>query len=272
MRVRISHETAYHYDSPAKSAIQLLRLTPRNHEGQLVRSWWVDLDRDGRLVRREDCYGNITHALFLDGAIEAITITVHGEVESEDTAGLVKGAVERFPASFYLRNTRLTKADAAIEALADEVGQQASDPLERAHALLLRINSEITFDVGATVVTTTAAQAFQSRHGVCQDLTHIFIAAAHRLGIPARYVSGYLVQSGNAEQDASHAWAEAYLDGLGWVSFDPANGISATEQHIRIAIGLDYLDAAPIRGSFYGGQGETLSVRVRVQETQQAQS
>ena len=94
---------------------------------------------------------------------------------------------------------------------------------------------------------------------MCQDLSHIFIAAARSLGIPARYVGGYFHRNdGVIEQDAGHAWAEAFVPDLGWVAFDTANGISATDAHVRVAVGLDYLGAAPVRGMRYGGGGETL--------------
>ena len=105
-------------------------------------------------------------------------------------------------------------------------------------------------------------EAFALKRGVCQDLTHVFIAAARSLGIPARYVGGYFHRNdGVIEQDAGHAWAEAFVPELGWVAFDPANGICATDAHVRVAVGLDYLGAAPVRGTRYGGAGETLAVK-----------
>ena len=121
----------------------------------------------------------------------------------------------------------------------------------------------IQFDTDPTHATTTAAEAFALKRGVCQDLTHIFIAAARSLGDPARYVGGYFRRDdGVTEQDAGHAWAEAFVPDLGWVAFDPANGICATDAHMRVAVGLDYLGAAPVRGTRYGGAGETLAVGV----------
>jgi transglutaminase-like putative cysteine protease len=123
------------------------------------------------------------------------------------------------------------------------------------------------FDTDPTRTTTTASEAFALKRGVCQDLTHIFIAAARCLGIPARYVSGYFHRAdGVVEQEAGHAWAEAFIPDLGWVAFDATNGISATDAHLRVAIGLDYLGAAPVRGTRFGGSGEDLSVRVRVSQ------
>jgi transglutaminase-like putative cysteine protease len=123
------------------------------------------------------------------------------------------------------------------------------------------------FDVGTTDATTPAAQAFALGHGVCQDHAHVFIAASRSLGFPTRYVSGYLLRSdGTVIQEAGHAWAEAHVPGLGWVGFDPANGVSPTDAYVRVAVGLDYLGAAPVRGTRYGGGEEILDVHVRVDE------
>jgi len=132
---------------------------------------------------------------------------------------------------------------------------------------MARLNREMTFDTDPTHAATTASEAFALKRGVCQDLTHIFIAAARSLGVPARYVSGYFHRAdGVSEQDAGHAWAEAHVPDLGWVAFDPTNKISATDAHLRVAIGLDYLSAAPVRGARSGGAGEALQVRVQVNQ------
>jgi transglutaminase-like putative cysteine protease len=126
----------------------------------------------------------------------------------------------------------------------------------------------MAFDTSATSIHTDAAAAFADGRGVCQDLAHVFIAAARAQSIPARYVSGHLLRQDGAEfQEAAHAWAEAHIDGLGWVSFDPANGISADEHYVRVAVGLDYRDAAPVAGARYGGGVETMSVGLRVSQT-----
>src|SRR5262249_8155696 len=162
--------------------------------------------------------------------------------------------VERFPPDLFLRETLLTECDDAIAAVARRIGAEAGgDTLSVLHALLTRLYGEMTFDSNPTGVATTAREAFALKRGVCQDYPHIFISAARCLGIPARYVSGYFCRSdGITEQDAGHAWAEALVPNLGWVAFDPANGISGTDQHLRVAVGLDYVNAAPIRGAQTG--------------------
>jgi transglutaminase-like putative cysteine protease len=268
MRIRISHLTSYRYATPATSVIQRLRLTPRNHDGQYVARWRIDVSADCRLDQHEDAFGNITHAFTAEGPFSELTVTAEGEVETRDTQGIVRGAVERFPPSLYLRESALTSHDADIEAFATASHEAAGDNvLKLLHLMLERLHNDIAYDAAATYAGTTAAEAFALKRGVCQDFSHIFIAAARSLGIPARYVGGYFRRDdGVNEQDAGHAWAEAFVPELGWVAFDAANGFCATDAHVRVAVGLDYLGAAPLRGTRYGGAGEALSVKVLVDQ------
>lgn len=202
----------------------------------------------------------------MNGHLDHLSVLVAGEVETEDSHGVVRGTVEPLPPSLFLRETDLTRADPAIEAFANDVAMSGpTDPLDRLHTLLLRLNTDIVYDSDPTHTATTAAEAFALKRGVCQDITHIFISAARRLGIPARYVGGYYYSGSDENQaGASHAWAEAFVPGLGWVGFDATNGICITDTHVRVAAGLDYLGAAPVRGSRRGGTGETMTVEVFV--------
>ncbi|HUL88669.1 MAG TPA: transglutaminase family protein [Pseudolabrys sp.] len=275
MRIHISHATTYAYDTPPKGVTQLLRLTPRDHDGQHVVSWRIDLSVDCLLHQHEDAFGNIIHSFTAEGPFKNLTIEVEGEVDTHDTNSLVSGAIERFPPQFYLRETALTQADAAITDFAQTIRAATNgDTLALLHALLTALNREIAFDTDPTHTATTAAEAFALRRGVCQDIAHIFVATARTLGIPARYIGGHFHRAdGVTAQDAGHAWVEAYVENLGWVGFDPTNGICTTEAHVRVAVGLDYLGAAPVRGTRFGGGGETLTVAIRVdQARQQAQT
>lgn len=273
MRIRISHATTYRYDVPPKGVTQILRLTPRNHDSQYVVNWLIDVSQDCRLNRHDDAFGNITHAFSADGPFDRLTVSVEGLLETQDTQGVMSGTVEPFPASLFLRESALTRPDPAIvefaEASRGRAGKNA-EPLAVLHQLVRDLNAEMKFDTDPTSAGTTAAEAFALRRGVCQDLTHIYIGAARHFGIPARYVSGYFHRNdGVTQQDAGHAWAEAHVADLGWVAFDPTNGISATDAHVRVAIGLDYLGAAPVRGTRIGGGGETLQVAIDVAQAQQ---
>jgi transglutaminase-like putative cysteine protease len=267
MRIRLTHETMYTYGTPAKGVIQTLRLTPRNHDGQHVVTWRIDVTADCRLDQHEDAFGNITHTFSADGPLDRISVVVDGTVETQDTAGLVRDAVERFPPSLFLRETPLTLADTAIQKLSDEILAHAKeDRLEFLHSLMARVHEEMEYDEDPTHVSTTAALAYELKRGVCQDFTHIFVAAARGAGIPARYISGYYCRTDNAEQSAGHAWAEAYVNDLGWLAFDPTHDICPVESHIRVAAGLDYLGAAPVRGSRIGGSAESLAVKIRIEQ------
>jgi transglutaminase-like putative cysteine protease len=271
MRIHISHATTYTYDTLPSGVTQLLRLTPRDHEGQHVLSWRIDLSEDCLLHQHEDAFGNIIHSFTAEGPFDRLSVEVDGEVDTQDTGGLVKGAVECFPPQLFLRETSLTQPDPAIVDFAKTAQAGTNgDNLALLHALLAALNRQIAFDTDPTHTATTAAQAFALRRGVCQDITHIFVAAARSLGIPARYVGGHFHRAdGVTSQEAGHAWAEAYVENLGWVGFDPTNGICITDAHVRVAVGLDYLGASPVRGTRYGGSGETLSVAVRVAQARQ---
>ncbi len=266
MRIQISHLTNYRYDAPAASVIHMLRLTPRNHDGQYVARWRIDVSTDCRLDQHEDAFGNITHVFTADGPLTELAVAVQGEVETRDTQGIVRGVVERFPPNFYLRETALTTPDVNIAGFAAAGNDAVSgDVLNLLHVMLARLHARVSHHSGAPT-TMTAAEAFARRRGGCADFAHIFIAAARTLGIPARYVAGYVPDGGTSEQGNGHAWAEAFVPELGWVGFDAANGVCATDAHVRVAVGLDSLGAAPLRGTRYGGTGEQVSAKVRVEQ------
>jgi len=267
MRLRIAHSTTYRYEPAATGITQILRMTPGSHDGQYVAEWQIDVSTDSRLHMRQDAFGNIIHVL-TEAAISDLTITVGGLIETHDTGGVLRGTDERFPPSLFLRTSELTRVNTAMEAFSRELRSESEkDVLGFLHALMLQINDHMTFDEDPTNSGTSAAEAFGLKRGVCQDYAHIFIACARSVGIPARFVSGYFLRSdGTVNQTAGHAWAEAFVPDLGWVAFDPANAICATDAHARVAIGLDYLGAAPVRGTRYGGGTETLTVTVKVEQ------
>lgn len=271
MLIRIDHLTSYAYDKPAKSLIQKLRLTPASHAGQMIERWTIDIDCDAHLRETSDAFGNIVHMLYVDRPVSAITLEVSGQVRTSSTAGIVQGSSEPLTPGVFLRQTLLSAPDAAIIDFARSIGAGGT-PLDRLHRLLDALYATITFDTGASLVDTTASEAFAAGRGVCQDLTHIYIAAARVLGFPARYVSGHLCRRDGQEQQAMHAWVEVLVDDLGWVGFDPAHGISPDDAYVRVAVGLDYRDAAPVVGARQGGCGERLTVGVAVRQSGQQQT
>jgi transglutaminase-like putative cysteine protease len=267
MRLRIAHSSVYRYDPPAAGVIQVLRLTPRNHDGQYVGRWRIDVVPDARLAAHEDAFGNITHVFTADGPLEQLRVEVDGEVETQNANGVVRGTVERFPPSLFLRDTALTQADGAIRDFAQTIrAANGGVVLAELHGLLDRLFEDIAGDA-ASPAPVNAAEAFASKRGAPKDLAHVFIGAARSLGIPARYVRGYYRSADNAaEADTGHAWVEAHVPDLGWVGFDPSNGCCPTDGHVRVAIGLDSLGAAAVRGTRLGVGAETLAVAIKVDQ------
>lgn len=276
MRIRISQQAAYAYSPAARSIIQVLRLTPRSFEAQYVSRWRIATDVDCALRQSEDSLGNIVHSFSHPGPIEHIEVTAEGEIETFDTVGVVRGSIEPLPPEIYLRAAALAEANGALREFADAATAGQREPLERLHPLMGAIHEAMTFAPAATPATTSAAEAFALRNGVGRDFAHVFIACARWLGMPARYVSGYLAPP-NGElrdgEDAGHAWAESYVAGLGWVAFDAANDTCADERYVRVAVGFDYQSAAPVRAARSGFGGETLSMSLRIgQAHRQGQS
>jgi transglutaminase-like putative cysteine protease len=265
MRIRIAHSTVYRYDPPAAGAIQVLRLSPRNHEVQYVVRWRIDVSPDARLAAHEDAFGNLTHVFTADGPLEELRVEVDGQVETQNSNGVVRGTVERFPPSLFLRDTALTQSDAAICEFAQTIRAAGKDRiLAELHALLDRLHDEFAYEPEPARAPASAQEAFAHKGGTAADLTHIFIGAAHSLGIPARFIAGYFHRDGAGAEHAGHAWAEAHVEDLGWVAFDPASGFCPMDAHVRVAVGLDALGAAPLRGTRYGAGAETLEIAIKV--------
>jgi transglutaminase-like putative cysteine protease len=265
MRISIRHATTYAYSEPIARVIQYLRLTPRASVRQHVRAWRVEAP--GSVAAWTDHHRNPCHTVVIREPLTEVTITCSGQVETVDTGGVVPPAPTDLPAALYLRQTLFTRTDPKLADFADSFADAiARDPVDGLHDLMLGVARAVRYQTNGTHVHTTAAEAFADGVGVCQDHAHIFIACCRRLGIPARYIGGYLATTeGAASHEAGHAWASALVPALGWVSFDPANGVSATERYVRAAIGFDYADAGPVRGVRIGGGEEKLAVEVRLQ-------
>jgi transglutaminase-like putative cysteine protease len=268
MLIEIRHITTYAYDTPARYAIQSLRLTPPSFEGQDVLAWTISAPGFDKHISYRDGFGNLVHLTTVGGLHDGTTIEASGVVETEDCCGIVRGLQEMAPRRVFLRETEKTAPDKAIRDLARSVsnGKVPKDVLDCMHALMRAVQDAVSYEIGATHEHTSAAEALAEGTGVCQDHAHVFISAARVIGIPARYVNGYFLSGTLAPSEAAHAWAEAWIDGLGWVGFDPANGMCPTERYVRLACGLDAASASPIRGSQRGGENEALDVRVEVEQ------
>jgi transglutaminase-like putative cysteine protease len=264
MRVAINHETIYRYHAPAAYSIQYLRLTPVTGPTQRVLSW--KLQTPGNLKPWVDGFGNIAHVLVVDEPHEEIRITAVGEVEIADGGKFLLSDPEPHPPELFLRSTRLTDPDERVRRFAGGFKPAViSNPHKGLDKLMAGIRETVEYRPGVTHVATSARQALDAKAGVCQDHAHLFVTCCRSLGVPARYVSGYLcTDTAGDERMASHAWAEAWVEDGGWQSYDVANRMSNAKAHVRVAVGLDYMDAAPIRGLRRGGGSEELEVEVSV--------
>ncbi|MCO6185371.1 transglutaminase family protein [Rhizobium sp. L1K21] len=270
MRLKISHTTEYVYSEPVQHSLQRLRLTPETGPTQNVISWETKVEGAEPEVFYIDQYGNRTELVSTNGDQHVIRITANGEVETLDRSGVFGQHKSFAPLWLFRRETPLTKAGKLVRDLVKTL--EPGDELARMHSLMAAIHEKVAYVPGTTTSATSAEQALEQKSGVCQDHAHIFISAARSLGLPARYVSGYLMMPEQQEQTASHAWAEVHLEGLGWVGFDPANNICPDEHYVRIASGLDYRDAGPISGMVTGISGEDMKVTIKVEEQGQSQS
>jgi transglutaminase-like putative cysteine protease len=270
MRLKISHTTEYLYDEPVPYSLQRLRLTPLTGPTQKVLNWAVSVDGAKIETGYFDQYGNRVELVSVEGAEHTIRITATGEVETNDKAGVFGQHLGCTPLWLFLRDTGRTKAGKLIRDLAKSV--KGDSELAQMHALMDVIHETVAYTPGTTTTETTAEEALAAKTGVCQDHAHIFISAARLSGIPARYISGYLLMEGETEQVATHAWAEAHIPGLGWVGFDAANNMCPDDHYVRIASGLCYRDCAPVSGMRIGaGQdslGENLTVKLTVASSQ----
>ncbi|QUJ76407.1 transglutaminase family protein [Sulfitobacter albidus] len=265
MRISISHRTTYSYETPVSYALQRIRLRPSNSALQTVADWRVTVEGGRVETGYSDHHGNRVDLLSADAGTQSLSITVAGEVDTHDRAGTLGKVYGRAPLWYWRQPTALTEAGTQITALIDGLEHQANE-IDTLHALSAAIIARVPYVLNQTGVETTAEQAVIQRSGVCQDHANIFVSGARKLGMPARYVSGYLYMDDRVDQEASHAWAEVHVDDLGWVGFDVSNGISPDPRYVRLAVGRDAQEAAPISGLRMGSGDEQLIVSLQVQQ------
>ena len=264
MRLSIEHRTTYRFTTPQARLVQMLRVTPANSHDQTVASWRLDIDRDARLREGRDGFGNRVTMLYVEGPLDEIEIAVVGEVVTSHSDGVLHGVTESLPPALYLRTTPATPRDDAIAAFA---GEQDDDGLllGRLHALNEALHRRFTIDLSRPEPGRDATAAFTRGAATPRDLAHIFVVGARSIGAPARYVSGYSVADVlGSHRPTPHGWAEAHVDGIGWIGFDPCTARSPEEEYVRVAIGLDAGGAAPVAGSRLGMGDEELDVDVQV--------
>lgn len=264
MRLTIRHTTTYAY-TPEPSPVALrLKLYPARTPLQTPIDWAVTVNDVAVPPMLTDGFGDGEALWFSRKAVGSVTVVAAGTVETTDGAG-VMGRIGQSRAAVFLRDTALTQPNDEIRALA--AGIAGADTLARMHGLCERVHEALASKSGVTDAGTTAAQALALGAGVCQDKAHVMIAAARALGVPARYVVGYL-RDEEMPLTETHAWVETHLEGLGWIGFDPMHKVCPTDAYVRLCTGLDAADAAPLRGQVQSGSHGDLTVAVEIAEAQ----
>src|SRR5687767_8882326 len=265
MQLHVRHRTAFRYAEPVKYTAQALRLTPRRENRQRTLSWVIHAP--GRRTEQVDAHGNLTHLLVLEDPHRDIEIVVTGIVEVDAAADQLPHEGPLSPLA-YNAPTPLTQPDAALRDVGRVCLEAHGSTRDRLYRLAEGVSQRVRYRKGSTNVEDSAAVALARGEGVCQDHAHVFIACCRAAGIPARYVSGYLYtgdgNNGNGSA-ASHAWVDAWIpESKGWLGIDVTSREPTGVHHCRLAVGRDYLDAAPVRGVRRGGGREKMDVDVSV--------
>jgi transglutaminase-like putative cysteine protease len=287
IRYRVVHETSYQYSSLVTSSRQIAHLSPRQTSWQQVLSHSLDITPDcDEQTDGIDYFGNRMVSLFVDEPHQALIVRAESEVIVSRYAPLPGAPSPPWEHSLAVKGEWGPGTDLEVEAY--RVPSPAVPLLAAARAyaapsftpgrpwltalldLTQRIRREFVYDPKATTITTRVEEVLATKRGVCQDYAHLMLSCLRSLGIPARYVSGYVLNRSHADgsrltgADASHAWVSAHCPGLGWVAFDPTNGKIADIEFVTLGWGREYLDVTPLRGVVLGAASQQLAVAVSV--------
>jgi transglutaminase-like putative cysteine protease len=279
----IRHITRFHYTAPVNESVMEVRMRPRSDSDQRCLHFVLTVNPKAHVSLYRDHLGNTIHHFDVPGSHTRLGMVAEATVEVDSCEPLpdcidatawrdidaIASSGEYFE---FLEPSQFATPTPLLQAFAVEIGaERRGDPLSLLRELNARIFDALSYVPKSTDVDSPIDTALSTRMGVCQDFSHVMITVLRGLGIPARYVSGYLFHSADARDrsvgGATHAWLEAMLPGLGWVGFDPTNNLLSTERHIRTAIGRDYADVPPAKGVFKGTADSVLSVAVRVKIT-----
>lgn len=285
MHYSIRHITRFRYDAPVRESVMELRMQPRSEGPQALRSFQIATNPRAQLYAYTDHQGNAVYHFNVLRQHSELRIEVQSVVEMA-AARELPPRVDDLEWSRYnelnlnaehldfLEPSKFAHMSRALRAFVEAKGLAApqGDTLTALRTLNTAIHDAFDYEIGVTEVHSPIDDALEAGRGVCQDFAHIMIAVARLWGVPVRYVSGYLHNGGRIQDrsgdEATHAWVEAWLPSLGWIGFDPTNDTLAAERHIRAAIGRDYADVPPTRGTFKGGAESELAISVSVQPTQ----
>ena len=276
----VEHISSFHYGEPAHGSLMVLRVRPREDQGQRILKFNLRIDPLAALTPFEDSFGNACHLFNIHREHQQTTVRSRVMVESADAPppptclkpdawDTIADVATQVRYWEFLRSSGFTRPVPAFDKFIMANGiRRGADPLSSLLEMAFTLYTTFAYEPGSTEADSSISSILETGRGVCQDYTHVMITIARSWGIPSRYVSGYLHLEGvtgeQALAGASHAWAEFLLPDMGWVGIDPTNNTFADHRHIRVAVGRDYADAAPTRGVVVGGGESKLSVRVTV--------
>ncbi|MBB5352667.1 transglutaminase-like putative cysteine protease [Haloferula luteola] len=278
-KYNVLHRTTFQYGAPVQDSINSLHLEPRTFPFQKTLMSTVRVLPATRLQKYSDLFENTTHYFEIHRPHERLEIEsrfrivnlpleIPGEAR-EACMDYYEDSEVRETTWAYLQDSRYVSKHPEIWRQAIDLTEDLPKVFDRASRIMEWVHDHFTYEAGSTHVSTHLEEAFAGRRGVCQDFTHVMIGLCRAIDLPARYASGYLY---NGPRDklvgaqASHAWPEIYLPEVGWVGFDPTNNCLADERFIKVAVGRDYDDVAPIKGTYHGTAQCRLSVTVEVEK------
>ena len=279
MKLQVFHRTHYAYAAPVRESFNEARLQPTNADGQICHSFLLKVIPPTRLSHYLDFQFNWVHLFdvnepHLSLTVEATSIVttsdqqvLPGDQVSTPLAAMDRACGQLERCHDFLQSSRFVEPSAEAWRLGLDISQGRTDTWQIAQAIMQHIHREFAYNTTATHVHTHMRDVLRLKGGVCQDFAHVMIGVCRALRIPARYVSGYLY-NGPADQlrgaQASHAWVEVYLPELGWRGLDPTNNGQPDERYVKIAVGRDYADVTPIKGTYRGTDERKLTVDVLV--------
>jgi transglutaminase-like putative cysteine protease len=266
MKLQIEHQTSFTYEQPVREAIGEARLRPRDEAGQRCLSFRITTDPTTPINQVIDRFGNLVHCYSVLPPHTHHVVVATSVVETSATPLLYAAPLSLIEQRDFLSTSRFVPRTGELDAFAHQHAPAGATAEQAALALNMAIYTNCEYQPGSTDISTTADGVLAGRRGVCQDFAHLLIALCRCLELPARYVSGYLHDVAQVPDAivASHAWAEVFLEGRGWLGLDPTHNRTTGPNYVRVALGRDYADATPVRGVYTGGAHETLEVQVRI--------
>lgn len=273
MNYTITHKTAYTYFEAVSLCHNIVRLVPRNTDTQVCKNITIKIHpQPDTMDEYEDFFGNIVIYFSIQQEHKQLTVNIISEVEKKAASG-ISDSIASKDTEQYLFPTPMTDWNEEIEAYAKQSFTPGRSVFDAARELTQRIYTDFEFKPGITTIATPLSVVMKERKGVCQDFAHVAIACIRAVGLPARYVSGYIetISPPGIEKlvgaDASHAWFSIYISDQGWIDFDPTNNQLPGDQHITIGWGRDYADIAPLKGVILSSGLHDLSVAVDVRRS-----